>query len=187
MSDIIIMTPDEYFEQSGDIFLRGSIDDKTYLAVAKQIRYLTYLKKNSIRIFLNSEGGELESALGIIDEFAFAEKRGCDIYTIAVGRAFSSAAIILAYGTKRFATENTSMMLHPITYNLGENEHQSTKTYVDFAEDMYNTVMTQLAQRCGRKSPAKINGFLRDIRNGKWFDTDEAIKFGLIDGKWDYS
>lgn len=180
-------TLDEYLEDSSLLFINGEIKDKTYLNFAQQLRHKLSLNISPIKLYINSYGGELESALAIIDDFSLVETKGKEIWTIAIGQAASSAALILAYGSKRFATANSMMMLHPISYDLGEGEHQSTKTYVNFADKVYNNIMTSLAVKCERKQPKQIQKFITDIRDGLWLDVDEAKTFGLIDGVWDYS
>jgi ATP-dependent Clp protease protease subunit len=171
----------------GKIFIIGEINGDTYLQVAQGLRNAVSNNLNRVDVYINSSGGEVESALAIIDDFGVFKSLNKDIYTIAIGEACSSGALILAYGTKRFATENSTMMLHPFSYDLGEKEHQATKSYVSFADDMYKKVMASLAMRCGRNNPSELKKFISDIRDGKWLDVDTAIDFGLIDGKWDYS
>lgn len=177
----------DYFNESGIFFINGEINSNTYIELAEGLRHSKHLEIPRIHIYINSGGGELEAALAIIDDFKIYEKNNKEIYTIAVGEACSCGALILAYGTKRFATENAVMMLHPISYDLGEAEHQSTKSYVNFAEKLYNNLMTSLAMRCGRKNSKEIKSFMDKIRDGHWMDVDGAIEFGLIDDKWDYS
>lgn len=178
---------EEYFEESDSIFLVGEINEQTYLEISKQLRYKLYLGLSPVKLYINSNGGELESALGIIDEFSFFEKQNKEIWTIAIGEACSSAAAILGFGTKRFATNNALIMLHPMSYDLGESEHQASKSYVLFADKVYNNLMTSLAMRCGRGDSKAINKFINDVRDGHWMDMDEAIKFGIIDKEWDFS
>lgn len=181
-------TLDEYLEEDCPIlFINGDIEEKTYLNFAQELRYKLSLGISPIKLYINSGGGELESALAIIDDFSLVESKGKEIWTIAIGQASSSAALILAYGSKRFATPNSVMMLHPISYDLGENEHQSTKTYVNFADKVYNNIMTSLAVKCGRKQAKQVQKFIREVRDGLWLDVDEAKNFGLIDDVWDYS
>jgi len=180
---------DNYFLNNGQITIIGDINEELYLQVSKQLRWLRKLDVSRVRIYINSQGGEVESALAIIDEFKLFQQKGShkEVWTIATGNCCSAAAFILAYGSKRFATDNATIMVHPISYDPGEGEHQSTKTYVEYAERLYKNVMWPLAARCGRKSTKEVEKFIEEIRNGKWMEPEEAKEFGIIDDIWDYS
>lgn len=178
---------DDYLLDKGQIFISGEIDYTTYLDVSKKLRYCFYKNISPVKIYINSTGGVVEDALGIIDEFKLFEQNDKEIYCIGCGQVCSSAAIILGFGTQRFATESTTLLLHPISYDLGNSEHQSAKSYVIFAEKLYNNIMINLALKCGRKTPKELQKFIDSIRNGYWMDCDSALEFGLIHAKWNYS
>lgn len=180
---------EDYFLKSGQIFISGEIVDETYLRVSQQLRYMNYLEINPVKIFLNSPGGEVENAMAIIDEFRLFQRKDVnkEIWTIAIGQACSSAAFILAYGSRRFATDCASLMIHPMSYDQGEVEHQASFAYAKFAEQLYQDLMMPLAYRCGCKSKKAANKFIESIRDGKWMNAEEAKEFGLIDEIWDYS
>jgi ATP-dependent Clp protease protease subunit len=67
-------------------------------------------KEDPITVLLNSNGGDVYEALGIID---YMESVEVPINVIARGRAMSAGAMILCCGTGiRAASKNTTIMVH---------------------------------------------------------------------------
>ena len=96
--------------ESRIVFLSGDVDD----AVAKDIvaRLITLDFQNpakDILLYIDSWGGDVYSFLSIHDAMKMLR---CDVATVAVGKAFSCAAMILLSGTKgkRFTTPNSRIM-----------------------------------------------------------------------------
>ena len=177
----------DFLLHTGKIFLIGDIQKRLYRIFAEKIRFLISKKKNPIQVFITTDGGDPEFASAIVDDINGTKSLGLEVYTIGIGQVYSAGAFILAAGSKRFATEGTSLMIHPFSYDLGDSEHQSNKAYVNYTENMYNEMISSLAIKCGRKTPKDIKKFFEEIRDGKWLNAEQAVEFGLIDSIWNYS
>lgn len=65
-----------------------------------------------INIYIDSYGGCLHSCFGLISVVRKYQKLGYKINTIAMGRAMSAGLYLLLVGTKRYAYELSSLMIH---------------------------------------------------------------------------
>ncbi len=174
------------FLDTGRIFLLGDITNKTMSSFILQMKYLSSKKDiNDIYIYIHSDGGDVECAMAMIDEINMANDSKKNVYTIACGVAASAAAYILAYGKKRYGTENSTYMLHPFSYEL-KDYHAQNKEYVDFCDQFYKKIIVDVALRCKKTTAKAIDVFTKKIHNSLWMDTDAALDIGLIDEKWTY-
>ena len=96
------------------LFLWGEVNDESSLQLIKQLKYLYQKNSDPIYLYINSYGGIVEDGLAIIDEMQGLMESGVEINTVAQGQACSMAAYILACGSYRYATANTTIMLHPV-------------------------------------------------------------------------
>jgi ATP-dependent protease ClpP protease subunit len=80
--------------------------------------------QDPINLMINSNGGDVYEALGMID---YIESLSVPVNIIARGRAMSAAAMILACGTgKRVASKLTTIMLHEASAEIfGKSRYKS--------------------------------------------------------------
>jgi len=96
------------------IFIGGAIHDELANVVIAQLLFLeSQDAKKDIKLYINSPGGVVTSALAIYDTIQYVK---CDIVTMCTGLAASAAALLLTAGTKskRFMLPNSEAMLHQI-------------------------------------------------------------------------
>lgn len=191
MSEFLETISDEIEKSSletGKIFLFDDITESSSKYVIDRLRYVFFkIKPHAISLYISSYGGDFEACAAIMDEIIGLQSIGAKIYTIAVGKAYSSGANILAVGSERYATPLASMMLHPVSMELPQDYIIQQQNTTNFTTSRYRDVMTVVANRCGKKTKKTIDSFFETIRHGLWMDTKAAIKFGLIDGVWDYN
>lgn len=169
--------------KKGLIFISGDITEDTYLAFANKIRYIPENVKE-ITIMLHTDGGLVDSAMAIIDEMSLLQNRGKIINTVGAGKCLSAGTLILVYGNHRFGMDNTSFMIHHLSYGMEDAPHQVNRSYVEFADKVHKSLMSSMAVRCGRTKPQEIKDFINKTAHDLWLNCDEAIEFGLIEGKW---
>src|SRR3990167_255439 len=76
------------------IFLGEPIDDHVANIVIAQLLFLDATDpKKEIKLYINSPGGSVTSAMGIYDTMQFVK---ADVATICIGQAASAAAVLLA-------------------------------------------------------------------------------------------
>src|SRR6476469_2127888 len=96
------------------IFLGEPIDDSVVNTLIAQLLFLdTENSTEDIKIYINSPGGSVTSAMALYDTMQHVK---ADVSTIVLGQAASAAAVLLAAGAKgkRFALPNSRIMIHQV-------------------------------------------------------------------------
>lgn len=178
---------EEFFLKDRKVFLWGEINSESSLRVVQQLKFLYKTKDTRpIILYINSDGGEVEAALSIIDEINGIIKQKIEIWTVAQGQACSMAAYILASGTYCYATQNTTIMLHPVWGDAGEENNNKLKRSVDFYTQKEEQLFKIIAKKCGKTAPAKFKVLKEEIDKTLWLSAEQAKKYGLIDDMWQY-
>lgn len=171
---------------SGRILLYGDFDDDLARDIVEKLHYLREKKIRNIYLYICSSGGEVDAANAILDQINIMKRLKHRVHTIADGKAYSCGAIILAFGSPRyrFAKENASIMLHPISYEMETDYITNQTVFNEFAKARYDIFIEQLAKACGYKNKTDIQGFREQVEKTLWLDADSAREFGIVDGLW---
>ena len=78
------------------VFVGTPIDDGVANVVVAQMLHLAAASEHDIQLYINSPGGSFSAMLAIYDTMQFV---GCDVATLCVGQASSTAAMLLAAGS----------------------------------------------------------------------------------------
>lgn len=128
-----------------------------------------------LKIYINSEGGEIFAAIPLIDAIINCK---IPIHTYIEGIAASAASLISMAGHKRFITRNSFMLIHEVrsgvegTYSNIADEKENCDKLMKLIFDFYK-------KRTGEKfSNQMLQSILkRDIILG----SEECLEYGLID------
>lgn len=158
------------------IFIGSPINDDVANAIIAQLLFLdSENKKEDIKLYINSPGGSVTSALAIYDTMQHVKP---DVQTICIGMAASAASVLLAAGTKgkRLVLPNAEVMIHQV---LGGVEGQATDIdiharHILKTRDRLNKI---LAEHTGQKL-AKIE---RDTDRDYFMTAEEARRYGIVD------
>lgn len=157
------------------VFINGEINDSLASIVVSELLYLDSLNHDDIYMYINSPGGAVTSGLAIYDTMNFIKS---DVKTIVVGLAASMGAFLLSSGAKgkRCALKNAEIMIHQV---LGGAQGQATdiKIAADHILKTKKKLNAILASNTGQ-SIAKIE---RDCERDNYMNSEEALKYGLID------
>jgi ATP-dependent Clp protease protease subunit len=159
------------------IFLGGLIDDYTANLIIAQLLYLDHTdSKKDVYLYINSPGGSVTAGLAIIDTMNFIKS---DVSTICVGIAASMGALILSSGKKgkRFSLPNSEVMIHQV---MGGTEGQASDIAINAkhilrTKDTLNKILAQNTNK-------KIDQVEKDSDRDYWMTSDEAKKYGIVDG-----
>jgi len=93
------------------VFLGTPIDDGVANVVIAQVLHLAAESTADVQLYLNSPGGSFSSVMAIYDTMRFVP---CDVATLCVGQAASTAALLLAAGApgKRSVLPHARVVLH---------------------------------------------------------------------------
>lgn len=173
----------KYFLKQRKLFLWGDINLQRSYFIVNSLKFLASKNLDPIYIYINSDGGEVDNAISIIDEIERIKQIGITVYTIVIGAAFSSAAFILLAGSEgcRIATPNSTILIHMISYGIDFESATKNKRYSDFTEKQNETLVNIVAQYCKKNTVAKLKKFKDEIKDDLWLSAKDAIKFGVID------
>jgi ATP-dependent Clp protease protease subunit len=158
------------------IFLGTAIDDGVANAVIAQLLFLDQQNsKEDIKMYINSPGGSVSSALAIYDTMQYVRP---DVQTVCVGLAASGAALLLGAGKKgkRFVLPNAEVMIHQV---MGGVQGQASDVdiharHILKTKDLLNKI---LAKHTGQKI-AKVE---KDTDRDYFMSAEEAVEYGIAD------
>jgi ATP-dependent Clp protease protease subunit len=158
------------------IFLGEMIDDHVANLVIAQLLFLEAEDpKKEMKLYINSPGGSVTSALAIYDTMQYVKP---DVITVCIGQAASAAAVLLAAGTmgKRMSLPNARVLLHQV---MGGVEGQVRDVEIQTKEmvRIKNQVNDILVKHTGQ-SLKKIE---TDTDRDFFMTAEEAKAYGLID------
>jgi ATP-dependent Clp protease protease subunit len=158
------------------LWASGPVDDRMGDIIQSQLIFLDNLdKKKDINLYLQTPGGSVLSGLGIRDTMNFIN---ADVATTNIGMCASMGSVLLSSGTKgkRSSLIFSKVMTHMVSHGTSGNV-QDTRIGQLEAEKYNYLLFKILAENCGKT----FEEMLESSRNDKWFNSDEALKFGLID------
>lgn len=158
------------------IFLGTPIDDGVANAIIAQLLFLEQQNpKEDIKLYINSPGGVVSSALAIYDTMQYVRP---DVQTICVGLAASGAALLLAAGKKgkRMVLPNSEVMIHQV---LGGAQGQASD--VDIHARHILKTKDQLNKILAKHTGQKIAKVEKDTDRDYFMDAQEAMEYGIAD------
>lgn len=173
LQEIKELPPEPYFQ------LTGYIEDGMADVVQQWLGFWSIRDtKELLSVYIDSVGGELYAALRIAESFKLSPNR---IRTIAVGKCYSGAALIVAAGDhgERYAYHGADLMIHQVQQISGEGQQslEEKKEELTYLNRVNETMMEFLATFTG-KTVAQIK---KDTRKDKFMSPAQAQKYGLID------
>jgi ATP-dependent Clp protease protease subunit len=158
------------------IFLGQPIDDHFANIVIAQLLFLEAEdEKKDIKIFINSPGGVVTSALAIYDTIQFVKP---DVQTICIGQAASAASLLLAAGKKgkRYSLPNSRIMIHQ---PIGGFEGQATDISIQAKEIL--RIKDRLNEIMAKHTGQTLTKIKADVERDYFMEADEAKKYGIVD------
>jgi len=157
------------------IWVSGAVNQHMSDIVQAQLLFLDSVEKKDITLYINSPGGSVLCGLGIIDLMNYISS---DVATVNIGMCASMASILLSSGTKgkRSSLVFSKVMIHQVS--SGSSGHIEDNRINQMESEKYNYILFKiLSQNTGKKFEEVLEGARRD----HWLNSDEALKFGLID------
>ncbi len=157
------------------ILLSGEIDDNLANTIVAELLYLDSLNNEDISIYINSPGGSITAGMAIYDTMNFVKS---DVSTICIGMAASMGAFLLSCGAKgkRYSLPNSEIMIHQ---PLGGAQGQATE--IKIAAERILKSRDKLNKILSKNTGQDIEIISRDTERDNFMESDEALKYGLID------
>ena len=155
------------------ILIFGEINDITSASVIAQMLYLESTSQDPIYVYINSPGGAVTAGLAIYDVINYIQ---CEVITIGMGLCASLGAFLLATGNKRYALENTKIMIHQ---PLGKSEGQASDIMI-VAEEIIKT-KKRLNEILAFKTKQNVDKIETDSERDFYMTASEAKTYGIIE------
>lgn len=164
------------FTKNRKIYLFSEITDEIAMEIIAQLEYLDSNGTEDIKIYINSPGGSVTAGMAIYDTMQYIK---CDVSTICMGMAASMGAFLLVAGAKgkRLALSNSEIMIHQ---PLGSAQGQASDILL--AAEHITKVKNKLHGILSENTNQDIQTLSRDCDRDFWMSSDEALKYGIVDG-----
>ena len=162
------------------IFLWGQVDDNSAKHVIDRLMYLELVHPaEEIQLIINSPGGYVTSGLAIYDTMKSITS---PVSTICSGLAASMGSILLSAGEKgrRFILPHARVMIHQPSGGAG-GPASDIEIQMDELLKTKKLGAEILANNCGKSFEQIMKDFNRDY----WMSAEEAVSYGIVDGKLD--
>ncbi|MFA5166640.1 MAG: Clp protease ClpP [Candidatus Paceibacterota bacterium] len=126
-----------------------------------------------IVLHINSDGGDMASSFAIADMIKNLETA---VYSIIEGVAASGATIISSGCDKRYITENSLMLLHPM-FSVYCGNYEELKDQ-SFGNDL---AMKQYVRFYVKHSKLTKKEVKRLLKRQSWLSPEMALEYGLVD------
>jgi len=157
------------------LWVSGPVDQHMSDIVQAQMLFLDSVEQKDITLYINSPGGSVLCGLGIVDLMNYIKS---DVVTTNIGMCASMGSVLLSSGTKgkRSSLVYSKVMTHQVSHGTSGNI-QDTRINQMEAEKYNYILFKMLAENCGKTIDEVLEFSSRD----RWFNSDEAKEFGLID------
>lgn len=157
------------------IWVSGVVNQQMSDIVQAQLLFLDSVEKKDISLYLNSPGGSVIHGLGIVDLMNYISS---DVATINIGMCASMGSVLLSSGTKgkRSSLIYSKVMTHQVSHGTSGNIQDTRINQVEAEKHNY-ILFKMIAKNCGKT----FDEVLEFSRRDKWYNSDEALQFGLID------
>lgn len=159
-------------------FLTGEITEENVTECIKWIVYENLeVREKTLTLYLNSTGGDLYSALALVDIMRTSKH---SIRVITMGSAMSAAFLIAASGTQgqRYAGKNASYMCHQFSENTEGKYHDLKATMK--GNEISNEMMVAVLKEATGLAPSVIKKKLLPASD-VYLTPQEALDLGIID------
>ncbi|NLU73439.1 ATP-dependent Clp protease proteolytic subunit [Streptomyces sp. HNM0575] len=160
------------------VFLGTPIDDTAANDVMAQLIHLEAAAPDQdISLYINSPGGSFTAMSAVYDTMRYVS---CDIETVCLGQAASSASVLLAAGTpgKRMALPGARIVIEQPAF--AEPVEGQADDLAIRARELLRTreLLEEMYVRHTGQSPETVRA---DLEREKIFDAEGAVAYGLVD------
>ncbi|MCZ2224466.1 MAG: ATP-dependent Clp protease proteolytic subunit [Chitinophagales bacterium] len=161
-----------------NIFLCEEVTKDVAVTMSALLFYYDAINNDPIRIYINSNGGDVMALYNIYDVMQIINS---PIYTICIGKAYSAAAVILAAGSPghRYAFKHSDVMIHGLQCLFAtEKDAQASQHYFENKLIKINDNVLKLVAKHTKQPLSKIK---EDSKRDFFLQASEAKKYGIVD------
>jgi len=158
------------------IFLAGEVRDEMANAICAQMLLLAAEDSTKdIYLYINSPGGSVTAGMAIYDTMQYIKN---DVATVSMGLAASMGQFLLTAGAagKRYALPNSRILMHQPLSGIG-----GTATEIKIQAEQTMFTKRRMAELIAHHSGQTFEQITLDSDRDRWFTSEEAQKYGLVD------
>jgi ATP-dependent Clp protease protease subunit len=158
------------------IFMTGQVEDGMANAISAQMLLLAAEDpQKDIFLYINSPGGSVSAGMAIYDTMQYIKN---DVATVTMGLAASMGQFLLTAGApgKRYALPNARILMHQPLGGIG-----GTATEIRIQAEQMAFTKRRMAELIAKHSGQTVETITADSDRDRWFDAEEAKKYGLVD------
>lgn len=165
---------DQKLLETRTILIYGAIDQKVAMEVSRKLLVLAAESDEDIKIFINSQGGHVESGDTIFDMIRFVKPR---VKIIGTGWVASAGALIFVAADKkdRYCLPNTRFLLHQPS---GGVMGQATDIGIEAREIV--KMRSRLNKIFAEATGQPLEQIEKQTDRNFWMTAQEAIEYGLV-------
>ncbi|MBP7066534.1 ATP-dependent Clp protease proteolytic subunit [Ferrovibrio sp.] len=165
---------DERLFKARSILIFGGIDQKLAKDVTARLLALAHAGDDPITIYLNSQGGHVESGDTIYDVIKFVKPT---VRIIGTGWVASAGALIFSAATRenRLSLPNTRYLLHQPSGGTG-----GTASDVAIQAKEIIRMRKRLNEIFARETGQPLERIEKDTDRDYWMSAEEAVGYGLV-------
>ncbi|MEU9451777.1 ATP-dependent Clp protease proteolytic subunit [Streptomyces sp. NPDC048277] len=160
------------------VFLGAPVDETSANDVMAQLMYLEHdAPERDIALYINSPGGSFSAMAAIYDTVQYVS---CDVETVCLGQAGSSAAVLLAAGApgKRSMLPGARIVLQqPSLPEPVQGQPSDLAIQAQELERVRGLLEGMLVRHTGR-TPEQVH---QDLERDLVLDAQGALAYGLVD------
>lgn len=156
------------------VLIYGEINQQMAQKVTEQLLMLAADSDDDIKLFINSQGGHVESGYTIFDMIRYVKPR---VKIIGTGWAASAGALIYVAVPRedRYSLPHTRYMMHQ---PLGGVRGQASDIDIEAREiiKMRDRLNEIFAEQTGQS----LERITKDTQRNFWISAEEAVTYGLV-------
>lgn len=162
------------------LFLESAITKQTINPITRKIMEINMFDPTAehITLFITSPGGDLYSAISLIDIMEMSE---IPIRTIGLGQIASAGLLIFMCGHDRIISRSTEVMSHEATFNAEQFSAKMTdfNSYQSMFKNLSRRVIDIYVEKTG-KDEKYVKKFMLN-NSDTYLTAAQAIEFGFAD------
>ena len=165
---------DDKLMQTRTILIYGTIDQKLAREVTQKLLVLSADSNEDIKVFINSQGGHVESGDTIFDMIRFVKPK---VKVVGTGWVASAGALIYAAVPRenRYSLPNTRFLLHQPS---GGVMGQAVDIGIEAKEIV--KMRTRLNKIFADATGQPLEKIEKDSDRNFWMSAAEALEYGLV-------
>lgn len=169
------------------ILLSGEVNKELAERVIRSLLLLEESGKESIKVFIDSPGGDADAGYAIFDMIRFIE---VPVYTVGMGLVASAGALILLAAPKerRIALPNSHYLLHQPLSGI-----RGVATEIEIHAKEIEKLREKINQLVSEETGRSLDQVAKDTDRDFWMNAQEAKDYHLVskvitkrtEHKWD--